>query len=142
VAVAVVIGLIVAGIADGVAGFGDYLAIAGIVALFSLAISAPTAALGRIKPVLAAVAFVFFIVLGMPVSGGPGGLASFGPASLRLFDPALPLGVAASALRNTVYFNGHDTSGQLWVLAAWAAVGVALLAFLTTDRQSPSPTPG
>ncbi len=141
VAVAVVIGLVVAGIADGVAGFGDYLAIAGIVALFSLAISAPTAAPGRIKPHLAGVAFVCFVVLGIPVGGGPGGLAPFGPASLRLLDPVLPLGIAVSALRNTVYFAGHDTSGQLWVLAAWAAAGVALLTFLTTDPQSRSPTP-
>jgi hypothetical protein len=65
----------------------------------------------------------------------------FGPASLRLLDPVLPLGIAASALRNTVYLGGHDTSGQLRVLAAWAAAGVAFLTFLTPARQSRSPTP-
>ena len=46
VSVAAVAGLAAAGIADGVSGLGHYWAIAGIVALFSLAISAPTAAVG------------------------------------------------------------------------------------------------
>jgi hypothetical protein len=122
---AVVIGLVAAGIASGVAGFGDYLQIAGIVALFSLAISAPIAALARIKPAAVALGFLFLVVLGLPASGGPGGLGPFGPGFLRVLDPALPLGVAVNALRNTVYFHGHDTSGHLWVLAAWVAAGVA-----------------
>jgi hypothetical protein len=123
--VGVVIGLVAAGISSGVAGFGDYLQIAGIVALFSFAISAPIAALARIKPAAIGLGFFFLVVLGLPVSGGPGGLGPFGPGFLRVLDPALPLGVAVNALRNTVYFHGHDTGGDLWVLAAWVAAGVA-----------------
>ncbi len=139
VAVAVVIGLVAAGIADGVAGFGNYLAIFGIVALFSLAISAPTAALARIKPAAAAVAFLVFVIFGIPASGGPGALAAFGPGFLRVLDPALPLGVAVAALRSTVYFHGHDAAGQLGILAAWAAAGCAALVPLLF-RQRPKRT--
>jgi hypothetical protein len=144
VLVAVATGAVVAGIADAVTGFGDYLAMAGIVALFSVAISAPTAALGRIKPPLLALAILVFIVFGIPVSGGPGGLAPFGPGFLRALDSALPLGVAVAALRNTVYFHGHDTAGHLWVIATWAAAGTGALALLPVpkrrDKRMSAPT--
>jgi nucleotide-binding universal stress UspA family protein len=135
VVAAVAIGAIAAGVADGLAGLGNYPAIAGIVALFSLAVSAPTAALSRVWPPLTAVAILVFLVLGLPVSGGPANLASFGPGFLRVFDPALPVGVAASAVRNTVYFSGYDTAARIWVLAAWAVIGVAGLALTVTLRR-------
>ena len=134
VAVAVVIGLVSAAIADGIAGLGNYAAIAGVVALFSLAVAAPTAVLARIWPPLVTVAVLVLIVFGIPVSGGPANLASFGPAFLRVLDPALPLGVAASAVRNVVYFGGNATALDLWVLTAWALAGVAGLIGVTTLR--------
>jgi hypothetical protein len=124
---AVVIGLTAAAVAAGITGFGDYLSVAGIVALFSLAISAPTAALGRIRLPLIALAVITFLIVGVPVSGGPSNLGAFGPGFLRALDSALPLGVAADAVRNTVYFHGNDTAGSLWVLGAWAAAGIATL---------------
>ena len=138
VAVSVVIGLVSAAIADGIAGLGNYAAIAGVVALFSLAVAAPTAVLARIWPPLVTVAVLVLIVFGIPVSGGPANLASFGPAFLRALDPALPLGVAASVVRNVVYFGGHATALHLWVLAAWALAGVAGLIAVTTLRR-PAP---
>ncbi|HMG62101.1 MAG TPA: universal stress protein [Streptosporangiaceae bacterium] len=140
-AAAVVIGAISAGIADGVAGLGHYPAIAGVVALFSLAVSAPTAALGRIWPPLTAAAILVFLVLGIPVSGGPANLAPFGPGFLRPLDPALPLGAAAGAVRNAVYFGGHGTAAGLWVLAAWAAAGVAGLALTAGLRRRAAARP-
>lgn len=124
---AAAIGLSAAAIAAGVTGFGDYLSLAGIVALFSLAISAPTAALGRIKLPLIGLAVITFLIIGLPVSGGPSNLGPFGPGFLRALDSALPLGVAADAVRNTVYFHGNDTAGYLSVLGAWAAAGIATL---------------
>jgi nucleotide-binding universal stress UspA family protein len=138
VAVAVVIGVVAAAVADGIAGLGDYAAIAGVVALFSLAVAAPTAVLARIWPPLVSVAVLVFIVFGIPVSGGPANLASFGPAFLRVLDPVLPLGIAASAVRNVVYFGGHATAPHLWVLAAWALAGVASLILVTALRR-PAP---
>jgi len=74
-------------------------------------------------------------VFGIPVSGGPANLASFGPAFLRVLDAALPLGVAASAVRNVVYFGGHATGLDLWVLTAWALAGVVGLIWATTLRR-------
>jgi nucleotide-binding universal stress UspA family protein len=136
VAVAVAIGLVSAAVADGIAGLGNFAAIAGVTALFSLAVAAPTAVLARIKPPLVAVAVLLFIVAGIPDSGGPANLASFSAAGFRLFDSVLPLGVAASVTRNVVYFGGHSTALHLWVLAAWAVAGLAGLVVLTTRRRA------
>jgi nucleotide-binding universal stress UspA family protein len=136
VVAAVVIGVVAAGIADAVAGLGHYPAIAGIVALFALAVAAPTAALGRIKPPLMALALLVLVVLSIPVSGGPSGLAPFVPTFLRVLHPVLPLGIAADAERSVVYFDGYGTADPLWVLAAWAVVGFAALALVTRWRQA------
>jgi hypothetical protein len=130
VAVAGLAGLAAAGIADGISGLGNYWAIAGIVALFSLAISAPTAALGQIKPHVAALSVLAFLILGIPVSGGPPNLAAFAPSVLRSLHSGLPLGVAVDTIRNTVYFHASNTTGHLWVLTAYAAGGLAGLCLL------------
>ena len=135
VAAAVAGGLVAAAIADGIAGLGHYPAIAGVVALFSLAVAAPTAVLARIRPPLVALAVLVFIVAGIPVSGGAPNLASFTPGFLRVFSPVLPLGVAAGTIRNVVYFGGHGTAAYLWTLAAWALAGVAGLIVVTALRR-------
>ena len=136
VAGAIVSGAVAAAIVDGIAGLGNYAAIAGIIALFSLAVAAPTAVLARIRPPLAALAVLVFIVAGIPVSGGPANLASFTPGFLRVFSSVLPLGIAASAVRNVVYFGGHATSPYLWTLAAWALAGLAGLIAVTALRRA------
>ena len=136
VAVAVAIGLVSAAVADGIAGLGNFAAIAGVTALFSLAVAAPTAVLARIKPPLVAVAVFLFVVAGIPDSGGPANLAPFSAAGFRFFDSVLPLGLAANVTRNVVYFGGHATALHLWVLAAWALAGLAGLAVLTTRRRA------
>jgi nucleotide-binding universal stress UspA family protein len=133
-AMAVVSGLI----ADGIAGLGNYASIAGIVALASLAVAAPTALLARIKPPLVALAVLAFIVFGIPASGGPANLASFTPGFVRALSPVLPLGVAASTIRNVVYFGGHDTTAYLWTLAVWALAGIVGLSLITARRR-PAP---
>lgn len=130
IAVAGVAGLATAGVADGISGLANYWAIAGIVALFSLAVSAPTAALGQIKPHLAALSVLAYLILGVPVSGGPPNLAAFAPSFLRSLHSGLPLGVAVDTIRNTVYFHASDTIGHLWVLTAYAAGGLAALCLL------------
>lgn len=136
VAAAIGIGIVAAAIVDGLTGFGHYPATAGIVALFTLAVALPTAALGRFRPPLMALAVLVLVVLSIPVSGGPSGLASFTPAYLRVLHPALPLGVAAGTVRSVVYFGGHGTAGPLSVLAAWAVVGLAALTAVTQWRQA------
>ena len=138
VAAAVASGLVAAAIADGIAGLGNYPALAGIIALFSLAVAAPTAVLARIRPPLVALALLAFIVFGIPASGGPANLASFTPGFLRALNHALPLGLAAGTIRNVVYFGGHDTATYLWTLAAWALAGLVGL-FLVTAIRRPAP---
>ncbi|MCW2933884.1 MAG: hypothetical protein JWM19_4846 [Actinomycetia bacterium] len=138
VAAAVVIGLVAAGIADGIAGLGNYAAIAGVVALFSLAIAAPTAALARTWPPLVALAVLVLVVLAIPVSGGAPNFAGFTPGFLRVLFPVLPLGIAADTIRGIVYFGGHAITAYLWTLAAWALAGVAGLILVTTLRR-PAP---
>jgi hypothetical protein len=120
-----------AGIADGIAGLGHYLPLAGIITLFALAVALPTAALARIRPPLAAAALLVFVVLGIPASGGPSGLAPFVPGFIRVLHPALPLGLATSAVRGAVYFHGYGVVGPLWALAAWAIAGAAVLILLS-----------
>jgi hypothetical protein len=138
VAAAVVSGLVTAAIADGVADLGHYAALAGVVALFSLAVAAPTALLARIWPPLSALAVLVFIVLGIPVSGGPANLASFTPGFLRVLNPVLPLGVAAGASRDVVYFAGHGADAYIWTLAAWSLAGIVGL-FLVMTLRRPAP---
>lgn len=125
-----------AGVVDGVSGLGNYPAIAGILALFSVAVSVPTAMLSRIKPPLAALALLVMVVVGIPNSGGPSGLAPLGPTFMRVLHPALPLGLASSAIRNVVYFGGTGSGSQLWVLGVWAGAGSVLLALVTRWRQA------
>ena len=136
VAVAVAIGLVSAAVADGIAGLGNFAAIAGVTALFSLAVAAPTAVLARIKPPLVALAVFLFVVAGIPDSGGPANLAPLQRGRL----PGLRFRAAARAggnvLRNVVYFGGHSTALHLWVLAAWAVAGLAGLVVLTTRRRA------
>lgn len=69
---------------------------------------------------------------------GPANLASFTPGFLRVLGHALPLGIAASSIRNIVYFGGHATGPYLWTLAAWALAGLAgLIAVTAIQRPGP-----
>ena len=102
-AAAAAIGLVVAAIGDAISGLGDYLALAGIIALFSLAISLPTAALRTIKPHRRA------RDPRVPRDRASGQRRPRRPGPvrpvLRALDSALPLGVAVGAVRNVVYFG-------------------------------------
>jgi ABC-2 family transporter len=139
--VASIVGLAAAAIGDGISGLGHYWALAGIVGLFSLAVSAPTAALGQIKPHLASLCIVAFLIFGIPVSGGPSNLTSFGPQFLRSLHSGLPLGAAADAARNAAYFGAADTANHIAVLAVYAVAGLCVLALVgtLTDRRRARP---
>jgi hypothetical protein len=134
-------GLSAAAIGDGISGLGHFWALAAIVALFSLAVSAPAAALGQIKPHLIGLCVLAFLILGIPASGGGANLAAFGPGFLRSLGCVLPLGVAVDTIRNTVYFHASDTTGHLWVLTTYATAGIAALCGLVTLDRRPDRKP-
>lgn len=141
---AVLLGAGVVGIADGLGALTThYLVLAAVAALFSLSVSAPTAALARIHPAGAALASIFFFILGIPASGGPVGLAQFVPGLFRFFNPVLPASVALPSLTNVEYFAGHDVGQDLLVLGVWAAAGAVLLLTLgqVGSKRSQVPVP-
>ena len=95
----------------------------------------PTAALGQIRPHLAALCVLAFLIVGIPVSGGPPNLAAFDPGFLRSLHSGLPLGLAVDSIRNTVYFHASETTGPLWVLTAYAAGGLTALCVLVAAHS-------
>jgi nitrate reductase NapE component len=141
VSVASIVGLAAAAIGDGISGLGHYWALAGIVGLFSLAVSAPTAALGQIRPHLASLCVLAFLIFGIPVSGGPSNLTAFGPQFVRSLHSGLPLGAAADAARNVAYFGAADTANHIAVLSVYAVAGLCVLALVVTltGRRRPRP---
>lgn len=79
---------------------------------------------------------LIFTILGNPSSGGvyP---ASLLPPFWSVIGQALPPGAGTTVVRNTVYFDGNNTTGALWILGAWAFGGivVAILSAALRDRQ-------
>ena len=73
-------------------------------------------------------------------------MASVGDASLGARRPPRlgsaahqrPLGVAASSVRDVVYFGGHGAGGGLWTLVAWALAGV-VGQIVVTGLRRPAP---
>jgi hypothetical protein len=130
VSASVAIGSVTTWSADGGLGAlgGHPLALWGLTILASLAVSSVTAGLAAIiGPAGAATSALVVVVLGLPATGGPVGLGSFLPAFFGPFHHSLPPGAALEAIRGTQYFSGHDVTGSVLVLVAWAACGLALL---------------
>lgn len=87
-------------------------------------------------------AILVFVVLGNPSAGGPYPSMLL-PTFWRVIGPALPPGAGTTLVRNTVYFNASAIAGPLWVLATYAAGGLAvslLAAALFHRRDSRTPT--
>jgi hypothetical protein len=91
--------------------------------------------LRTVGPAGVGLAALLFIPIGLPASGGPLG-ARFIPEWYADLGRFLPVGPGAEAVRNTVYFDGAALGAPLGVLAAWALLGLVLLA-LPARRTSP-----
>ena len=79
-----------------------------------------------IGPAGSAVAAVVYFVLGAQISGGgtpPEFLAPFWSD----FGQALPAGAGTSLLRDVFYFPEASAGGPILILAAYAAVGMAVV---------------
>jgi hypothetical protein len=141
-AFAVLAGLVVgadtAWVADGLAG--SFLAVAGVIALLSAAVSLSAAALARWlgAPGLALASLVFML-FSLPASGGPIG-PQFVPDLYQSVAVVLPSHAALVALRGVVYFDGGGAGPAILVLLAWIAAALAahLVAHLL-GRRAPRP---
>jgi len=119
---------------------GDWLALAGAVALAVAAVAAPVAGLAaRLGRAGIGAGAAVMMLVANPWSG----IAS---APELLPEPAgaigqlLPTGAAGDLLRGVAYFDGAGTAGALVVLAAWATAGLGLLAVPSPGRrEAPAP---
>jgi hypothetical protein len=91
---------------------------------FVLFVAALQAVVGLPGTALAALTFIF---VGNAVSGGSVPVG-FLPGGFRQIAPWLPNNAIVRAVRDVVYFNGHDLGHPLLVLGLWSAVAVAALA--------------
>lgn len=120
---------------------GPWLAEAGVIALAVLAIALTSAGIIRlIGPAGTAVPFLLFLMLGNPASG-VASAPELLPTPWAEAGPFLPPGALGSALRGTAYFDGAGVLGPLFVLLAWAALGLALVA-LSSRRTATPPAAG
>ncbi|UQU65570.1 hypothetical protein COUCH_04375 [Couchioplanes caeruleus] len=107
---------------------GGYLAVAAVLALFALAVSAAVAGLGAVagKAGVALGAATMFLV-GNALSG-VASAPELLPQPWGAVGQFLPVGAGATLLRSVAYFDGHGSAAALWVLAAYAIGGLVLVA--------------
>jgi ABC-type multidrug transport system permease subunit len=81
--------------------------------------------------------WLFFVVLGNSSSGGAVAPPLL-PDPFEFLSQWLPSGATVTALRNAVYFSGHQHVHALAVLATWAAaLFVAMVLVSHQLRKSP-----
>jgi hypothetical protein len=104
---------------------GHFAAVWGVATLFVLAIALPVAAFQVLLGVPGSgVGLLLFVVIGNPASGGSTAPQLL-PGFWRTISQTLPPGAANTALRDTVYFQGHGATRELFVLVAYAILGAA-----------------
>ena len=107
---------------------GDYPAVAGVLGLFALAMSAGVAGLAAVfdKPGIGLGAATFFLVGNAlsAVASAPELL----PQPWGAVGQFLPIGAGATSLRSVAYFDGHGAATGIWVLSAYAVGGLILVA--------------
>ncbi|WP_067469090.1 DUF3533 domain-containing protein [Actinomadura macra] len=133
-------GVVVAGPLLG-ALTGHFFALWAVGTLVVFATAAATAAFQTLLGIIGiGVAILLFVVLGNPSAGGvyPTSLL---PAFWRAIGEWLPTGAATTAVRNVVYFSGHDIAHALWVLAAYAIAGTAVTLGSSVARHRRGETP-
>jgi hypothetical protein len=107
---------------------GDYLADAGVMGLFALAVAGTVAGLGALlgRGGLALGAVLVFLV-GNALSG-VSSAAELLPQPWGAVGQLLPIGAGATMLRSVAYFDGNGSAVAATVLTAYAVVGLILVA--------------
>jgi hypothetical protein len=110
---------------------GHLLALWGLGTLLVFAAAAVTIAFQTVAGVLGiGLTVILFVVLGNPSAGGayPPPLL---PAFWRAISRWIPNGAGVHAVRRIVYFGAHGITGDLLLIAAYAALGVIVTLALT-----------
>ncbi|GAB4048282.1 hypothetical protein [Catellatospora paridis] len=110
----------------GVVG-GDWLPVAGAIALITLAISATVHGLASVAgPRGIAVGVVLILLVGNAL-GAVGAAPELLPQPWGEVGQWLPIGAGATLLRSAAWFGGAGGGTAAWVLASWALLGLALV---------------
>jgi hypothetical protein len=113
---------------------GHFLGVWGVASLFVLAVGLPIVAFQLFFGIAGtAIGAVMFLVVGNPASGGSSAPELL-PGFWRLVSQLLPPGAAITAMRDVVYFHGHDMGPALLVLAAYAVIGAVVAFTVSTAR--------
>jgi hypothetical protein len=116
---------------------GDWFANA---AALSLTVAAIASVIAGLKAVMGepgiALGALTMILVGNPFSG-VGSAPELLPEPVGGLGQALPPGAGGNLLRSTGFFDGAAASGYVWVLAAWAAAGLALLFAAAVRARGP-----
>ena len=137
VAFAVLGGLTLMLVVDtGIGAFpGSFAALSAVAALAILAVAGTTAALlQRLGPPAVAVAFLLFLMLGVP-SSGAASAPELLPSPWSWGGQLLPAGALATGLRNVAYFDGAQALTWLSVLVGWA-LAASVLTLLAKPRAT------
>jgi hypothetical protein len=106
---------------------GDWVANA---AALSLTVAAIASVIAGLKALFGergvALGALTMILVGNPFSG-VGSAPELLPEPVGGLGQALPPGAGGNLLRSTGFFDGAAASGHVWVLAAWAVAGLALV---------------
>jgi hypothetical protein len=106
---------------------GHFWAIAAIGALVVLTGAMVTVALQSFLGIVGiGISIILFVVLGNPSAGGAYQQPLL-PTFWRTISQAIPNGAATTALRNIVYFDGNHIAAGILLMAAYSAVGIALI---------------
>jgi hypothetical protein len=120
---------------------GDWAANAAALSLTVMAIASfvagLTALLGHAGSALAGVTMV---LIGNPFSGMASGPEML-PQPIGAIGQLMPPGAGGNLLRSTGFFDGAAASGHVAVLAAWALVGLTLLAVAALRAHRPATAP-
>ncbi|WP_117212720.1 ABC transporter permease [Allorhizocola rhizosphaerae] len=111
----------------GVVG-GDWLPMAGGIALLVLAVSGTVLGLANLLGTAGVgVGAILVLLVGNALAGVAAAPELF-PQPWGDVGQWLPMGAGATALRSIAWFDGAGGAGALWTVAAWAAFGLAALA--------------
>ncbi|MFC7243919.1 hypothetical protein ACFQO7_15725 [Catellatospora aurea] len=118
----------------GVVG-GDRWAVAGVISLLTMAISATIHGLATVAgPRGIGVGAVLILLVGNAL-GAVGAAPEMLPQPWGEFGQWLPIGAGATLLRSAAWFGGAGGGPAAWVLASWALLGLALVGLGRLGRK-------